>query len=111
MKKDSRPPQISGMVIPSMAKVGKTYRLVEKLLDIHGETIKVGDTVRTRQPEGGILPPAEATTGVVVIPPEEYRKDGLYSDTLFLEYTKIYRGKEIKCYIDLEGKINEILED
>lgn len=77
--------------------------------DINGKKIEIGDTVKTVQPSGGILSPAPPTTGIVAKPPLEFTKDGLYLDTLFIKYNKIYKGVEITQYIDLSGKINEIL--
>lgn len=73
--------------------------------DTNGNIIKVGDTVKTVQPSGGILKPAPPVIGEVIITPKEFR--GTYRGNLFLRYKK--SGKDFYSYIDLDGKINTII--
>ena len=69
--------------------------------DINDIRIKVGDIVKTRQPSGGILPPAEPVTGIVVI--REYCGKP--------EPMIVFREEphDWDKYIMLKGKINEVL--
>ena len=71
--------------------------------DIYGNPIKVGDTVKSRQPPGGILPPAPAVTGKVV---ELFDDREPEKPVLFIEYLR-YNGEISR--IRLEGKINEVI--
>ena len=72
----------------------------EVITDINGKIIKVGDTVKTTQPGGGILPPGEPQTGVV-----EVTKDAFDITTLQIKYQR----NGVDRFILLRGKINEIL--
>ncbi len=77
------------------------------MLDINGKEIKVGDTVRTQQPSGGILSPAPAQIGVVV----EYHLswETRFDVALAIRYERKWNNKTIDCYILLDGKINEVI--
>jgi len=70
--------------------------------DINNITIKVGDTVETRQHPGGILAPAPPTIGIV-----EPVVDAFGMDTIQIRYRK--PGKEFDSFILLSGKINKII--
>jgi len=67
--------------------------------DINNKEIRVGDTVKTMQESGGILPPAPARIGVVEL------KDGL----MVVKYKQ--EGDEFYRFILLEGKINTVLSN
>jgi len=69
--------------------------------DIKGLEIKIGQTVKTRQPSGGILPPAPAQIGEVC-----YKG---FSNGNFLCIKYRNEGQDFDRYITLEGKINEVL--
>jgi hypothetical protein len=73
--------------------------------DIHGNIIEPGDTVKTQQHPGGILPPAPPTIGKVI----KSTNPNTGKDYLLLEYFK--EGSSQARFIALEGKINEILLD
>jgi hypothetical protein len=73
------------------------------LKDINGKKIKVGDTVKTTQPSGGVLSPADSKVGVV-----EKTKDAFGNDALQIKYRK--EGTTYDRFILLNGKINEIVE-
>jgi len=68
------------------------------ILDINGNDIFIGDKVKTTQPSGGILPPAESVIGIV-----EMYKDG----DIVIRYRESHRNFD--QFISLEGKINEII--
>jgi hypothetical protein len=72
------------------------------LKDINGKKIEVGDTVKTTQPSGGLLNPADSETGVV-----EKTKDAFGQDSLQIRYRK--QGTNYDRFILLNGKINEII--
>lgn len=74
------------------------------LVDINGVEIKVGQTVKTQQPTGGILSPTKPKTGIV-----SEGTDSFGRKVLILNYTKKYRGENINCQIILNGKINEVI--
>jgi hypothetical protein len=65
--------------------------------DINGIEIKVGQIVKTKQPSGGILPPAPEQTGEVCY----------NGPDLCIRFTK--DGDNFYRYIKLENKINEVL--
>jgi hypothetical protein len=69
--------------------------------DIKGLEIKIGQTVKTQQPSGGILPPATAQIGKVCY------KDFNNGNFLCIKYRN--EGQDFDRYITLEGKINEVL--
>ena len=71
--------------------------------DVHRDIIKIGDTVKTKQPSGGILSPAKPEIGIV-----EATKDSFDRDTLQIKYKK--EGKLFDSFILLDGKINEIIK-
>ncbi len=71
--------------------------------DINGIEIKVGDTVKTQQPAGGILPPAPAEIGIV----GETICTITNKPTLQIRYKR--QGHDFYSYILLEGKINEVI--
>jgi hypothetical protein len=73
------------------------------LKDINGKKIEVGDTVKTTQPSGGLLNPANAETGVV-----EKTKDAFGQESLQIRYRK--QGTNYDRFILLNGKINEIVD-
>ena len=77
---------------------------IEIMKDVSGIEIKIGDTVKTTQPSGGILNPAPPTTGTVCW--YDYYNEKI----LAVSYEKKYNGKIITCYITLEGKINEVIK-
>lgn len=72
----------------------------ELISDINGKTIKVGDTVKTMQPGGGILPPGKPETGIV-----EITKNAFGITTLQIKYQR----NGVDRFILLGGKINEII--
>ena len=61
------------------------------MLDINGIEIKVGDTVRTTQPSGGILNPAPAQIGTVVLYNVSYAPDPV----LAIVYGSSYNRKPV----------------
>jgi len=69
--------------------------------DINGKEIKVGQTLKTTQQSGGILPAAKSQIGEVVL----FTYDG--SNRLAIKYRK--ESQHSDRYIILEGKINEVL--
>jgi len=73
--------------------------------DINGIGIKIGDTVKSTQPTGGILSPAPAQKGIVV----EYEVSWKDKPELAIKYLK--PNSTFYQYILLEGKINEIIID
>jgi hypothetical protein len=70
--------------------------------DINGIKIKIGDTVKTQQPSGGILPPAPAETGEVCW----YEKQNETKE-LAVRFKK--ENEVFYRYILLSGKINIVL--
>ena len=72
------------------------------LKDINGKKIEVGDTVKTTQPSGGLLSPADSEVGVV-----EKTKDAFGQDALQIKYRR--QGTNYDRFILLNGKINEIV--
>lgn len=73
------------------------------LKDVNGKQIEVGDVVKTTQPSGGLLNPANSETGVV-----EKAKDAFGQDALRIRYRK--EGTNYDRFILLNGKINEIVK-
>jgi len=71
--------------------------------DINGIEIKIGDTVKTTQPSGGILNPTPSEIGRVV----EYKLSYQEKTVLAIKYQK--QNTCFNRYILLEGKINEVL--
>lgn len=74
--------------------------------DINGIEIKIGDTVKTQQPGGGFLPPANPTVGEVV----NYTTHRSYTETsqeLAIKFKK--NNNEFYSFILLHGKINEVI--
>lgn len=71
--------------------------------DIKGHIIEVGQTVRTQQQKGGILPLPPPVTGIV-----EEATDALDRKTLQIRYRK--EGQGFDRFILLDGKINSILK-
>ena len=71
------------------------------MLDINGKQIKVGDTVKTQQPGGGILPPAAPQIGEVIA-----GVDAFGEPTLLIRYKTA--GRDFWQYIDLKHKINDV---
>jgi hypothetical protein len=65
--------------------------------DINGIEIKVGQIVKTKQPSGGILPPA----------PEQIGEVCYNGPDLCIRFRK--DGQDFDRYIKLENKINKIL--
>lgn len=76
------------------------WRLMMK--DINGIEIKIGQTVKTQQPSGGFLPPADSETGIVEFD-EKLCKEG----QLVIRYRK--SNREFDQFILLNGKINEVI--
>lgn len=76
----------------------QTSLCAKEILDVNGETIRVGDMVRTKQHSGGILPPAPSQVGTVVM------VDYAGSDQLAIEF-KDAQGRSAQ--ILLHGQINE----
>lgn len=78
------------------------------IIDINGREIKPGDTVKTQQPSGGILPPANPTTGIA-----EITTDAFGYETLQIRFKKQYRvkgeTKDYDAFILLNFKINEVI--
>jgi len=72
------------------------------MLDIKNRAIRVGDKVKTTQPSGGIFSPAKPCVGIV-----ELGIDSFGNNTLYVRYKKY--GKDFYSFIDLNGKLNEIL--
>lgn len=68
------------------------------MLDIYGNIISVGDTVRTVQPSGGVLPPAAPVVGSVVASVPWDPSSGL-----------AISHSDPPRYILLAGKLNEIV--
>lgn len=73
------------------------------LKDINGKKINVGDTVRTTQPSGGLMNPANPEIGIV-----EKTKDAFGDDALQIKYRK--QGANYDRFILLNGKVNEIVK-
>lgn len=74
--------------------------------DINGIDIEIGMTVKTTQPSGGFLPPANPTIGEVV----NYTVHRGYAETskeLAIKFKK--NNQEFYSYILLSGKINEVI--
>jgi hypothetical protein len=84
------------------AKGGKLKGDGYNLKDINGKKIEVGDTVKTTQPSGGLLNPADSEIGVV-----EKTKDAFGQESLQIRYRK--QGTNYDRFILLNGKINEIV--
>lgn len=77
------------------------------ILDVNGEMIHFGDTVKHQQASGGILPPAEPVTGIIVPLPF----GGIYHGDPSIEY-KNEKFQDGVSYIYLnECHINEIIKD
>ena len=74
---------------------------MEKLLDVNLKEIKVGMTVKTIQPSGGLLNPAPAQIGEVCIKFFCERK------MFCIRYKK--SENDFYRYISLENKINTII--
>lgn len=74
-----------------------------KLLDTKGREIKPGHTVRTRQPAGGVLPPAEPQTGIV-----EEGTDPFGRETLLIRWHDERLGFDLR--IDISAQINLIIK-
>jgi hypothetical protein len=72
------------------------------LKDINGKKIEVGDTVKTTQPSGGLLSPADSKVGIV-----EKTKDAFGQESLQIRHRK--QGTNYDRFILLNGKINEIV--
>ncbi len=72
------------------------------LRDINGIEIKVGQTVRTQQMSGGVLPPGKPKTGVV-----EKAINSFGNGYLRIRYRE--KAQSFDSLIDLEGKINEVV--
>lgn len=70
--------------------------------DINGVEILPGSEVMTQQRPGGILPPAPAVTGFA----ERYT-NVLGKPALRIRYRK--PGQDFDKFIDLEGKINQVI--
>jgi len=85
------------------SKKVKIYRSIlqkdklKQMKDINNKEIRVGDTVKTQQQSGGILPPAPAQIGIVEV------KNG----AMVIKYKQ--EGDLFNRFILLEGKINEVL--
>lgn len=81
------------------------------MLDINGIEIKVGMTVKTEQPSGGILNPAPPVTGVVFMYKHQYSKFMPNRDLneLAIKYNRMYNKVNIECIVLLKNKINEII--
>jgi hypothetical protein len=75
--------------------------------DIYGIKLKLGDTVKTEQPSGGLLAPARPQIGEVVYLPKGLGND--LKKTFHLRYKRVFNGATFYSYIDLKGKINEII--
>jgi len=73
------------------------------LKDINGKKIEVGDTVKTTQPSGGLLQPADSEVGIV-----EKTKDAFGNNSLQIRYRK--NGSNYDRLILLNGKDNEIVK-
>ena len=71
--------------------------------DINGIEIRLGDTVRTKQPQGGILNPGPATDGIVI----EYTVSWQSEPMLAIKYKKY--NNIFYSHILLHGQINEIV--
>jgi hypothetical protein len=69
--------------------------------DIKKLEIKIGQTVKTIQPSGGILPPAPPQIGEVV-----YKA---FNNRNFLCIKYRNEWEDFDRYVTLEGKINEVL--
>jgi hypothetical protein len=78
---------------------------MKALIDINGVEIKLGDTVKTQQPKGGLLPQAEAKTGLVV---HWFDLNGDGTAYLVIKFKNV--NEKYNRYILLDGKINEIIK-
>lgn len=72
------------------------------IIDINGKEIKPGDTVKTQQPSGGVLPPAPPTTGIA-----ELTTDAFGYETLQIRFKRKFKNYD--SLILLYGKINEVI--
>ena len=72
------------------------------MLDINNLEIRVGDTIETCQPNGGILPPAKPSIGVV-----EKVTCPFGTATLQIRYRRT--NQVFDSFILLNGKINKII--
>lgn len=72
------------------------------MFDINGVKIEVGQTVKTIQPSGGILPPSTPETGMV-----ENCIDAFGNSTFQIRYRKSFRNFD--QFILLKHKINEVI--
>jgi hypothetical protein len=72
------------------------------MTEINGNQIELGQTVKTTQQSGGLIPPAKSQTGEVVL----FTFDG--SNRLAIKYRK--ETQNFYRHILLEGKINEIIK-
>ncbi len=69
------------------------------LLDINNKEIRIGDTVKSVHPDFGFIHNVPPATGIVEIAGP--------NGNLLLKYFK--QGISYPCYLELEGKINEII--
>jgi len=74
-----------------------------KLHDINGLLIEVGDTVETKQPGGGILPPGPPQIGIA-----EHCVDAFQRPNMCIRFRK--EGQNFDRYILLDGKINTVIK-
>ncbi len=72
------------------------------MLDINGIEIKVGQTVKTMQHSGGVLPSANPKVGVV-----EKTTDAFGNKTFMIRFRE--KGKDFDQFILLTSKINEVI--
>ena len=75
----------------------QTSLCAKEILDVNGETIRVGDTVRTKQLSGGIITPAPSEVGTVIQIDD-------WHNQLAIEYRD---SRGYLCRILLHGQINE----
>lgn len=72
-----------------------------ELLDVNGVRIKPGYTVKTQQPVGGLMSPAESEIGVI-----EETMDAFGNKAFQIKFRK--PGKKYDQFILLTGKVNEV---
>jgi len=72
--------------------------------DINNIEIKIGDTVKTTQPSGGVLSPAKPTTGEVINFTVSWQDEPM----LAIRYKKY--NNQFYSHILLYGQINEIIK-
>ena len=88
----------------SLETLETIHALLNPLYDINDVRIEVGQTVKTQQQAGGVLPPAPPQVGEVVF--EKY-------GTLFHEYMIRFKSNSEQNfwqYISLKHKINEVIK-